>query len=148
MHKLVLLRHGESEWNRENRFTGWHDVDLTEQGEGGQAAGRMLKEEGFAFDAAFTSSSSGLFAPFGSPWTNWTKLIPVHREWRLNERHYGALQGLNKAETAAKHGDDQVPSGAAVTMFRRPLSKVRRTPSGRDRRYAGLASEDLLRPNA
>lgn len=146
MHKLVLLRHGESEWNRENRFTGWHDVDLTEQGEGeAKAAGRLLKEEGFAFDVAFTSL---LKRAIRTLWLALDELdqvwIPVHREWRLNERHYGALQGLNKAETAAKHGDDQVlvwrrsydvpPPALEASDERHP---------GRDRRYAGLASEDL-----
>ena len=146
MHKLVLLRHGESEWNRENRFTGWHDVDLTEQGEGeARAAGRLLKEEGFAFDVAFTSL---LKRAIRTLWLALDELdqvwIPVHREWRLNERHYGALQGLNKAETAAKHGDDQVlvwrrsydvpPPALEASDERHP---------GRDRRYAGLSSEDL-----
>ena len=146
MHKLVLLRHGESEWNRENRFTGWHDVDLTEQGEGeARAAGSLLKEEGFAFDVAFTSL---LKRAIRTLWLALDELdqvwIPVHREWRLNERHYGALQGLNKAETAAKHGDDQVlvwrrsydvpPPALEASDERHP---------GRDRRYAGLASEDL-----
>lgn len=146
MHKLVLLRHGESEWNRENRFTGWHDVNLTEQGEGeARAAGRLLKEEGFAFDVAFTSV---LKRAIRTLWLALDELdqvwIPVHREWRLNERHYGALQGLNKAETAAKHGDEQ------VLVWRRsydvpppPLEPSDERHPGRDRRYAGLSSEDL-----
>ena len=110
MHKLVLLRHGESQWNLENRFTGWHDVNLTEQGESeGREAGRLLKSEGFEFDVAYTSV---LTRAIRTLWLALTEMdqvwIPVHREWRLNERHYGALQGLNKAETAEKHGDEQV----------------------------------------
>jgi len=110
MHKIVLLRHGESEWNRENRFTGWADVGLTPQGlEEAKQAGSLLDEAGFAFDVAFTSVLKRAIK------TLWTALeqmdrmwIPVHHSWRLNERHYGALQGLNKAETAAKFGDAQV----------------------------------------
>lgn len=110
MHKLVLIRHGESQWNKENRFTGWYDVDLSEKGtEEAQKGGRKLKEEGYMFDVAFTSVLKRAIR------TLWIVLdqmdlmwIPVHRHWRLNERHYGDLQGLNKAETAAKHGDDQV----------------------------------------
>ena len=110
MHKLVLLRHGESEWNQENRFTGWHDVDLTAKGEEeGRRSGRLLKDEGFAFDVVYTSL---LKRAIRTMWLALEELdqtwVPVHREWRLNERHYGALQGLNKAETAAKHGEDQV----------------------------------------
>lgn len=108
--KLVLVRHGQSEWNRDNRFTGWKDVDLTEQGLAeAKEAGRLLKEAGFEFDAAYTSVLKRAIR------TLWTILdgmdqmwIPVTRNWRLNERHYGALQGLNKAETAAKYGDEQV----------------------------------------
>lgn len=110
MHKIVLLRHGESIWNRENRFTGWADVGLTAQGlsEAKQAAA-LLSKDGFAFDVAFTSVLKRAIK------TLWTVLedmdrmwIPVHHSWRLNERHYGALQGLNKAETAAKFGEAQV----------------------------------------
>jgi 2,3-bisphosphoglycerate-dependent phosphoglycerate mutase len=110
MHKLVLLRHGESLWNRDNRFTGWIDVDLSEKGvEEAQKAGRVLKQEGYVFDVAFTSVLKRAIR------TLWLTLdgmdlmwIPVYRSWRLNERHYGGLQGLNKSETAAKHGDEQV----------------------------------------
>jgi 2,3-bisphosphoglycerate-dependent phosphoglycerate mutase len=110
MHKLVLLRHGESVWNRENRFTGWADVGLTPQGlEEARQAGLLLDEARLAFDVAFTSVLKRAIK------TLWTVLeemdrmwIPVHHSWRLNERHYGALQGLNKAETAAKFGDAQV----------------------------------------
>ena len=110
MPTLVLLRHGQSTWNQENRFTGWTDVDLTAQGRAEAAeAGRLIKAEGLTFDAAYTSV---LKRAIRTLWMALDELdlmwIPVHRNWRLNERHYGALQGLNKAETAARHGDDQV----------------------------------------
>jgi 2,3-bisphosphoglycerate-dependent phosphoglycerate mutase len=110
MHKLVLLRHGESAWNQENRFSGWTDVDLTEKGmEEARAAGRLLKQEGFVFDVAFTSvlrrAIKTLWVVLEETDLMW---IPVRHTWRLNERHYGALQGLNKAETAAKFGEAQV----------------------------------------
>src|SRR6185295_13368399 len=109
-HRLVLLRHGESLWNRENRFTGWTDVDLSEQGLAeARAAGRLLKEAGFAFDLAFTSV---LKRAIRTLWIGLDELdqmwLPVEKSWRLNERHYGALQGLNKAEMAAKYGEEQV----------------------------------------
>ena len=110
MMKLVLLRHGQSTWNKENRFTGWTDVDLSDKGrEEAAAAGRLLRDEGYVFDIAYTSVLKRAIR------TSWMALdeldllwIPVERHWRLNERHYGALQGLNKAETAAKFGDQQV----------------------------------------
>src|SRR5216110_1354000 len=110
MYKVVLLRHGESDWNRENRFTGWTDVDLSETGrQEAKAAGQLLKQEGYTFDHSFTSVLRRTIR------THWIVLeemdllwIPVQRSWRLNERHYGALQGLNKAETAAKFGEAQV----------------------------------------
>jgi 2,3-bisphosphoglycerate-dependent phosphoglycerate mutase len=110
MHTVVLLRHGESTWNKENRFTGWMDVDLSERGrEEALEAGRLMQEAGYTFDLAYTSLLKRAVR------TLWIALdvmdlmwIPVHKSWRLNERHYGALQGLNKAETAAKHGEDQV----------------------------------------
>ena len=110
MHKLVLIRHGESTWNLENRFTGWTDVDLTPLGvQQAQQAGRLLKADGFEFDVAYTSVLKR------AVWTLWHALdqmdrtwLPVRNDWRLNERHYGALQGLNKAETAKKFGDAQV----------------------------------------
>ncbi|MFA5148934.1 MAG: 2,3-diphosphoglycerate-dependent phosphoglycerate mutase [Candidatus Omnitrophota bacterium] len=110
MYKVVLLRHGESTWNKENRFTGWTDVDLSEKGLAeAKKAGEVLKKEGFIFDVAFTSVLKRAIR------TLWITLdgmdlmwIPVYNSWRLNERHYGALQGLNKAETAAKYGDEQV----------------------------------------
>lgn len=108
--QLVLLRHGQSQWNLENRFTGWVDVDLTEQGRAeARAAGRMMADEGLRFDYAYTSLLQRAIKTLwlaletlDQPW------VPVERHWRLNERHYGALQGLDKAETAARHGDEQV----------------------------------------
>ena len=110
MPQLVLIRHGQSTWNLENRFTGWYDVDLTEQGLAeARAAGARLKAEGYEFDLCYTSVLKRAIR------TLWNVLdemdlmhLPVHRRWRLNERHYGALQGLNKAETSAKHGEAQV----------------------------------------
>lgn len=110
MHKLVLLRHGESVWNRENRFTGWTDVDLNETGVAqARAAGELLRAEGFAFDVAFTSVLKRAIRTLWLVQEELDRLwIPVEHSWRLNERHYGALQGLDKAETAARFGDDQV----------------------------------------
>jgi len=110
MHKLVLLRHGESGWNRENRFTGWTDVDLSVQGvEEARAAGRLLKAEGCAFDLACTSVLKRAIRTLHLALEELDQLwIPVEKDWRLNERHYGALQGLNKAETVAKFGEAQV----------------------------------------
>jgi 2,3-bisphosphoglycerate-dependent phosphoglycerate mutase len=110
MYKLVLVRHGESQWNKDNRFTGWIDVDLSEKGlEEARKAGQVLKQQGYTFDVAFTSV---LKRAIRTLWLILDEMdlmwIPVHRSWRLNERHYGGLQGLNKAETAAKHGDEQV----------------------------------------
>lgn len=109
-HKLVLLRHGQSQWNLENRFTGWVDVDITEQGaREAQSAGRLMRDQGLVFDVAHTSVLKRAIR------TCWTALdamdqlwVPTHKSWRLNERHYGALQGLDKAETTAKHGEAQV----------------------------------------
>ena len=146
MHKLVLLRHGESQWNLENRFTGWHDVNLTEQGEReGREAGRLLKAEGFEFDLAYCSV---LTRAIRTLWLALTEMdqvwIPVHRAWRLNERHYGSLQGLNKAETAKKYGDEQ------VLVWRRsydipppPMTQDDEGYAGKDRRYAHLSEDDL-----
>ncbi len=110
MYKIVLLRHGESTWNKENRFTGWTDVDLTETGvTEARAAGQLLRNEGFAFDLAFTSVLKRANKTLNIVLEEMDALwMPVEHSWRLNERHYGALQGLNKAETAAKFGDDQV----------------------------------------
>jgi len=146
MHKLVLLRHGESAWNKENRFTGWTDVDLSERGrEEAKAAGRLLKDGGFVFDIAFTSVLTRAIRTLGLALDVLDALwIPVTKDWRLNERHYGALQGLNKAEMAAKFGEEQ------VLLWRRsydlpPPALARddpRHPRG-DPRYAGLAESEL-----
>ena len=110
MHTLVLLRHGESTWNLANRFSGWTDVDLTEAGRGqARTAGVLLREAGFEFDVAFTSVLKRAIRTLWIALDEMDRMwIPVHRDWRLNERHYGALQGLNKAETAARYGEDQV----------------------------------------
>lgn len=148
MKTLVLLRHGESTWNRENRFTGWTDVDLTDRGiEEARRAGHELKEQGFHFDVAYTSV---LKRAIRTLWIVLDELdqmwIPVHRSWRLNERHYGALQGLNKAETAREYGDEQ------VLMWRRSydtpppmLENGDERYPGNDPRYADLQEQDLPR---
>jgi 2,3-bisphosphoglycerate-dependent phosphoglycerate mutase len=136
--KMVLLRHGESTWNQENRFTGWTDVDLTVRGvEEARAAGRLLAAEGFDFDLAFTSLLKRAIRTLNLALEEMDRVwLPVEKDWRLNERHYGALQGLNKAETAAKHGDDQ------VKIWRRsfdiappPLEKWDAAWPGNDGRY-------------
>ncbi|PJF26890.1 MAG: phosphoglyceromutase, partial [Phototrophicales bacterium] len=110
MYKIVLLRHGESAWNKENRFTGWTDVDLTERGiEEAKSAGALMKAEGYRFDVAYVSVLKRAIRTLNLALDEMDLLwIPVYKSWRLNERHYGALQGLNKAETAAKFGDEQV----------------------------------------
>src|SRR5262245_5029724 len=146
MHKLILLRHGESDWNRENRFTGWTDVDLSQVGiEEARRAGQVMLQEGLTFDVAFTSVLKRAIR------TLWIVLdemdlmwIPVHRSWRLNERHYGALQGLNKAETAAKYGEEQVKLWRRSYDVRPPSLEISdpRFP-GRDRRYADLSDREL-----
>jgi 2,3-bisphosphoglycerate-dependent phosphoglycerate mutase len=141
-----LLRHGESTWNKENRFTGWTDVGLTEKGrEEAVQAGRLLAKEGFVFDVAFTSVLKRAIK------TLWIALeemdlmwIPVHNHWRLNERHYGALQGLNKAETAEKHGMDQVKIWRRSYDIPPPaLTKDDDRYPGKDPRYANLRSEEI-----
>jgi len=146
MHKLVLLRHGESTWNRENRFTGWTDVDLSEQGvKEAREAGRLLKTEHYDFDIAFTSLLTRAIRTLNLALEELGQLwIPVEKDWRLNERHYGALQGLNKAETAAKHGEAQ------VKIWRRsydipppPLEPGDERHPSRDRRYASLSPNEL-----
>jgi 2,3-bisphosphoglycerate-dependent phosphoglycerate mutase len=146
MHKLVLLRHGQSTWNEENRFTGWTDVDLSERGRAeALEAGRLLKEGHYAFDLAYTSLLKRAIR------TLWIALdvldlmwIPVEKSWRLNERHYGALQGLNKAETAARHGDAQ------TLIWRRsydipppPLTLDDPRHPSRDPRYGNLSPSEL-----
>jgi 2,3-bisphosphoglycerate-dependent phosphoglycerate mutase len=146
MYKVVLLRHGESEWNKENKFTGWTDVDLSDKGLAeAKAAGKTLLAEGYTFDVAFTSVLKRAIR------TLWLTLdgmdlmwIPVHRTWRLNERHYGALQGLNKAETAAKFGEAQVKVWRrAYDIAPPPLEKTDERFPGKDRRYADLKPEEL-----
>jgi len=146
MKKLVLLRHGESIWNKENRFTGWTDVDLSEKGVyEAKKAGQVLKQEGFVFDCAYTSV---LKRAIRTLWLVMDEMdlmwIPVHNSWRLNERHYGALQGLNKSETAAKYGEDQ------VLIWRRsydipPMALDKNDPRypGKEVRYKDLAEKDL-----
>ncbi len=148
MHKLVLLRHGQSTWNLENRFTGWTDVDLTPQGiEEARDAARLLREGGYTFDVAYTSV---LKRAVRTLWIVQDLMdlmwIPVHRSWRLNERHYGALQGLNKAETADKYGESQVKLWRRSYSVQPPELTVddARYP-GHDRRYASLSPEDLPR---
>ncbi|HIA78925.1 MAG TPA: 2,3-diphosphoglycerate-dependent phosphoglycerate mutase [Candidatus Marinimicrobia bacterium] len=146
MIKLVLLRHGESQWNLENRFTGWTDVDLTPKGiEEAQSAGRILNEDGYTFDLAYTSVQTRAIR------TLWLALdemdlmwIPVYRNWRLNERHYGALQGLNKAETAEKFGEEQVHIWRRSYDIPPPTLNLedKRHPQF-DSRYADLDTEDL-----
>jgi len=146
MMKLVLLRHGESTWNLENRFTGWTDVDLTPKGEKeAKEGGRLLRDGGYTFDVAHVSLLKRAIR------TLWITLdgmdlmwLPVHKNWRLNERHYGALQGLDKAETAAKYGDEQ------VLVWRRsfadpppPLEAADPRHPSHDRRYRDLAPEEL-----
>lgn len=146
MIKLVLLRHGESQWNKENRFTGWTDVDLSEKGlNEAKAAGDLLREEGYVFDMAYTSV---LKRAIRTLWITLDRMdlmwIPVVRSWRLNERHYGALQGLNKAETAAKHGDEQVHIWRRSYDIQPPaLEKTDERFPGRDPRYAEVP-EDMV----
>jgi len=141
MYKLVLLRHGESTWNKENRFTGWTDVGLSEKGvEEAKRAGKVLAEEGFKFDIAYTSV---LKRAIKTLWLAMEEMdlmwIPVSREWRLNERHYGDLQGLNKAETATKHGDDKVKMWRRSYDVRPPaLDKSSKYYPGNDPRYKEL----------
>ncbi|WP_020614026.1 2,3-diphosphoglycerate-dependent phosphoglycerate mutase [Sediminispirochaeta bajacaliforniensis] len=144
--QLVLIRHGESQWNKENRFTGWVDVPLSEKGrEEAQAGGRLLREEGFVFDKAYTSVLKRAIK------TLWIVLeemdlmwVPVVRAWELNERHYGGLQGLNKSETAKKYGEEQ------VLIWRRSydtpppeLTKESEYYPGRDPKYRGLSEEQI-----
>ena len=146
MYKLVIIRHGESTWNKENRFTGWTDVDLSEKGmaeatEGGQ----VLAKEGFVFDIGYTSLLKRAIKTYNLVTEQLDQLwLPVKRSWRLNERHYGALQGLNKAETAAKYGEAQ------VKIWRRsydvpppPLTADDERFPGKDPRYADMAPADL-----
>lgn len=146
MHKLVLIRHGQSGWNLDNRFTGWYDVDLSEQGnKEAREAGKVLRAENYEFDLVYTSV---LKRAIRTMWHVLDELdqmwLPVVRDWHLNERHYGALQGLNKSETAAKHGEEQ------VKIWRRsydipppPLEPDDPRNASHDRRYAGLSPEEI-----
>ena len=146
MYKIVLLRHGQSAWNLDNRFTGWTDVDLTDQGrEEARAAGRVLKADGFEFDLVYTSVLTRAIRTMQIAMSELNQLwVPVVRDWRLNERHYGALQGLNKAETAAKHGDEQVKVWRRSYSVPPPALTAddERHPS-RDRRYADVPKDQL-----
>jgi len=146
MHKVVLLRHGESTWNKENRFTGWHDVDLTERGrDEAREAGRLLKEGGYVFDVAYTSVLKRAIKTLGIALDTLDQLwIPVIKSWKLNERSYGALQGLNKAETAAKHGEAQTKIWRRSFDIPPPALTVddERHPS-HDPRYKDLKPADL-----
>lgn len=146
MHKLVLIRHGQSQWNKENRFTGWVDVPLSEEGvEEARRGGELLKEEGYVFDVAYTSVLKRAIK------TLWIVLegldqmwIPVHRNWRLNERMYGALQGLDKAETTAKHGAEQVKIWRRSYDVPPPtLTKESEYWPGKDPRYAKLPPNEI-----
>ncbi len=142
MPKLVLIRHGQSTWNLENRFTGWWDVEVTERGiEEARAAGRLMKQKELDFDQCFTSLQSRAIKTLNLALEEMGRLwLPVEKDWRLNERHYGGLTGLDKAETAAKHGDDQ------VKIWRRsfdvpppPMEAGSPWDLSADRRYAGIA---------
>ena len=143
MHKLVLIRHGESQWNKENRFTGWKDVDLSDKGrEEAKAAGQLLKAEGFTFDKAYTSV---LKRAIRTLWTILDEMdlmwLPQTKSWLLNERHYGGLQGLDKAETAAKYGDEQVKIWRRSYDIPPPeLNETDERYLGNDPRYASIGN--------
>lgn len=146
MSKLVIIRHGESAWNKENRFTGWQDVELSEKGRAeAQKGGAALRSKGFTFDVAYTSVLKRAIHTLDYVLTEIDQVwLPVHKNWRLNERHYGGLQGLNKAETAAKHGEEQ------VKIWRRsydtpPPSMELSDPrhASHDPRYRDVAASDL-----
>ncbi len=146
MFTLVLIRHGESEWNKENRFTGWHDVDLSEKGRAeALKGGQSLRTQGFHFDIAYTSVLKRAIHTLDIVLDQLNQVwLPVHKSWRLNERHYGELQGLNKAETAAKHGEDQVKVWRRSYDTPPPLMKEDDPghPS-KDPRYAQVSSNEL-----
>jgi len=148
MYKIVLLRHGESTWNKENRFTGWTDVDLTEQGlQEAHAAGKLMKESGFVFDLAFSSvlkrAIRTLFIALDEMDRLW---IPVQRSWRLNERHYGGLQGLNKSDMAAQYGEAQILQWRRSYDVPPPSLELADERHPRfDARYAGIAPSALPR---
>ncbi len=151
MHKLVLIRHGQSEWNKENRFTGWKDVDLSDKGRNeAKAAGKLLKAEGLTFDEAYTSVLKRAIRTLDIILDEMDLMwIPVTKTWLLNERHYGALQGLNKAETAAQYGEEQ------VLIWRRSydtlptlLEETDERWLGKDPRYAGIEPEKFPKAEA
>jgi len=142
MPTLVLIRHGQSQWNLENRFTGWWDVDVTEKGaEEARAAGRLMRDKGLDFDACFTSLQTRAIKTLNLALEEMGRLwLPVEKDWRLNERHYGGLTGLDKAETAAKHGDDQVKIWRRSFDIPPPaLEAGSEFDLSKDRRYAGIA---------
>jgi 2,3-bisphosphoglycerate-dependent phosphoglycerate mutase len=146
MYEIVLIRHGESAWNKENRFTGWTDVPLSEKGiEEARNAGRLLKAEGYAFDYAFTSVLKRAIKTLWLVLEEMDRMwIPIQHSWKLNERHYGALQGLNKADTAAKFGDAQVKIWRRSYDIQPPvLEKSDERYPGNDPRYTGLSESEL-----
>ena len=146
MYRLVLLRHGESTWNRENRFSGWTDVDLSDTGvREAHGAAELMKEEGLTFDTAYTSVLKRSIDTLSIVLDDMDLTrIPIHRSWRLNERHYGALQGLNKAETAARYGETQVQLWRRSYTTRPPaLSREDERFPGRDPRYGDLSQNEL-----
>src|SRR5215831_7889395 len=147
MFQLVLLRHGQSDWNRENRFTGWTDVDLSPAGIAeAHSAARLLLDHGFIFDVAFTSVLKRAIRTLSIVLDDMDLMwIPVRRSWRLNERHYGALQGKNKAETAAEHGADQVKIWRRSYDIRPPELPIDDPNSGIDERYADVPRDSLPR---
>lgn len=146
MYKLVLLRHGESQWNQENRFTGWTDIDLSAKGrQEAITAGQLLSQQDYHFDIAFTSV---LKRAIRTLWLTLDQMdlmwIPVYRDWRLNERHYGALQGLNKAETAQQHGEEQVKLWRRSYAIPPPaLAKTDSRYPGQDKRYQTLNETEI-----
>jgi len=145
MKKLVLLRHGESTWNKENRFTGWIDVPLTEKGiEEAKESGQVLKKEGYTFDVVFTNVLERATKTTDIVLKEMNLTVPVHESWRLNERHYGALQGLNKAEMAEKFGEEQVLKWRRSYDIRPPVLKKddERYP-GNDPKYKDLDKKDI-----
>jgi 2,3-bisphosphoglycerate-dependent phosphoglycerate mutase len=146
MKKVVLLRHGESEWNKENRFTGWTDVDLSAKGvEEARKAGRFLKEQGFKFDMTYTSYLKRAIKTANTVLEEMDMLwLPVERTWRLNEKHYGMLQGLNKAETAAKYGDEQVKIWRrSYDIAPNPQDATSSESTWNDPKYASVPREEL-----
>lgn len=146
MHTLVLIRHGESEWNLENRFTGWTDVDLTEKGiSEAKSAGRLLRESGFDFDLCYTSYLKRAIHTLNHVLDNMDRVwLPVQKSWKLNERHYGALQGLNKSETAEKYGEEQVRIWRRSFDVKPPVldPEDKRSPKLQEQ-YRGVKPENL-----